>query len=237
MHQETKGVADLRLIRVWDLSVRIFHWLLLALVIGAIATVKIGGNAMVWHGRIGQAILALVVFRVVWGLIGSTTARFTHFVLGPGQIIEYLRGRWRGIGHNPLGALSVLALLLVIGAQATTGLFATDDIAFNGPLYRAVSASTATALSGWHRQAEWLIYALVALHVAAVLYYRFVQKDDLITAMITGTKAVSDPRAQPTRGGGPLAFAVALAIAGAAFWIAGGGLLPPPPPPPPDLGW
>jgi cytochrome b len=226
-----------RSIRVWDLPVRLFHWLLLALVIGAVATVKIGGNAMTWHGRIGQAILALIVFRIVWGFVGSTTARFTHFVRGPGAIIDYLRGRWTGIGHSPLGALSVLALLFVIGAQATTGLFATDDIAFNGPLYRAVSASTATQLSGWHRQAEWLIYGLVALHLAAVLFYRFVRKDDLITPMITGIKPVSDPSAQPTRGGGPLAFTLALVIAGLAVWVTGGGLLPPPPPPPPDLGW
>jgi cytochrome b len=226
-----------RRIRLWDLPVRLFHWVLLALVIGAVATVKIGGNAMIWHGRIGQAILALIVFRIVWGFVGSTTARFTQFVRGPGSIIDYLRGRWTGLGHSPLGALSVLALLIVIGAQATTGLFATDDIAFNGPLYRAVSASTAAQLSGWHRQAEWLIYGLVALHLAAVLFYRFVRKDDLITPMITGIRLVSDPSAQPTRGGGPLAFTLALAIAGLAVWVAGGGLLPTPPPPPPDLGW
>lgn len=225
------------MIRVWDLPVRLFHWLLLALVVGAVATVKVGGNAMIWHGRIGQAILALIVFRIVWGFVGSTTARFAQFVRGPGAIIDYLRGRWRGIGHSPLAALSVLALLIVIGAQATTGLFATDDIAFNGPLYRAVSASTATQLSGWHRQAEWLIYGLIALHLTAILFYRLVRKDDLVTPMITGNKAVTDPQAEPTRGGGLIAFLIAVVIAGVAFWIAGGALLPPPPPPPPDLGW
>lgn len=225
------------MIRVWDLPVRLFHWLLLALVVGAVATVKVGGNAMIWHGRIGQAILALIVFRIVWGFVGSTTARFTQFVRGPGAILDYLRGRWRGIGHSPLAALSVLALLIVIGAQATTGLFATDDIAFNGPLYRAVSASTATQLSGWHRQAEWLIYGLIALHLTAILFYRLVRKDDLVTPMITGNKAVTDPQAEPTRGGGLIAFLIAVVIAGVAFWIAGGALLPPPPPPPPDLGW
>lgn len=224
-------------IRVWDLPVRLFHWLLLVLVAGSITTVKIGGNAMAWHGRIGQAILALIVFRLLWGFVGSTTARFSQFVRGPGAVLDYLNGRWRGVGHSPLGALSVIALLLVIGAQAMTGLFATDDIAFNGPLYRAVSVNTAIQLSGWHRQAEWLIYGLVALHLLAILFYRLVKRDDLITPMLTGTKPVTDPQMEPTRGGGPWALVLALAAAGVAYWFAGGAVLPPPPPPPPDLGW
>ena len=113
-----------RTIEVWDWPVRLFHWLLLALVVGSVVSVKIGGGAMVWHGRFGQAILGLVVFRIVWGLIGSRTARFASFVRGPRAIADYLAGRWRGVGHNPLGALSVLAMLAVIGFQAATGLFA-----------------------------------------------------------------------------------------------------------------
>jgi cytochrome b len=224
-------------IRVWDLPVRLVHWLLVALVVGAVATAKIGGNAMIWHGRIGQAILGLFVFRIVWGLVGSTTARFSQFVRGPRGIRDYLQGRWSGVGHNPLGALSVLALLGLLGAQATTGLFATDDVAFTGPLYRAVSSSTASQLSGWHRQAEWLLYGLVGLHVLAVFYYRFIRGDDLVTPMVTGTRPVAVPGAQSTSGGGLAAFAVACAVAVAVVWMAGGGVLPPPPPPPPDLGW
>lgn len=226
-----------REILVWDLPVRLFHWLLFGLVVAAIVTVKIGGNAMVWHGRIGQAVLALIAFRIVWGLVGSTTARFGQFVRGPRAIIDYWKGRWTGVGHSPLGALSVLALLAVLGFQATSGLFVTDDIAFNGPLYRAVSASTAAQLSGWHRQAEWLIYGLIALHLLAVLFYRLGKRDDLITPMLTGRKTVADPRAQPTQGGGLVALAIALGVAGVTLWVAGGGLLPAPPPPPPDLGW
>ena len=114
-----------RTIEVWDWPVRLFHWLLLALVVGSVVSVKIGGGAMVWHGRFGQAILGLVVFRVVWGLIGSRTARFASFVRGPRAIADYLAGRWRGVGHNPLGALSVLAMLAAfavsIGHFAWTG--------------------------------------------------------------------------------------------------------------------
>lgn len=226
-----------RTIRVWDLPTRIFHWLLLALVTGSIVSVKIGGNAMVWHGRFGHLIVGLIVFRLVWGFVGSTHARFAHFVRGPGAIRAYLGGRWRGVGHNPLGALSVLALLGVIGFQALSGLFANDDIAFNGPLYRAVSSTTSNQISGWHRQAEWFIYALIALHVGAVLFYAFIRKERIILPMITGRKTVRDPEAELARGGGWLALAITLAITGIVLWVAGGGLLPPPPPPPPDLGW
>ena len=136
-----------RTIEVWDWPVRLFHWLLLALVVGSVVSVKIGGGAMVWHGRFGQAILGLVVFRVVWGLIGSRTARFASFVRGPRAIADYLAGRWRGVGHNPLGALSVLAMLAVIGFQAATGLFAYDDIAFRGPMAPASTGSAAG--TGW----------------------------------------------------------------------------------------
>jgi cytochrome b len=226
-----------RTIRVWDLPTRIFHWLLLALVTGSIVSVKIGGNAMIWHGRFGHLIVGLIVFRIVWGFVGSTHARFVRFVPGPGAIRAYLGGRWRGVGHNPLGALSVLALLGAIGFQAVGGLFANDDIAFNGPLYRAVSSATSNQISGWHRQGEWVIFALIALHVGAVLFYALVRKERIILPMITGCKVVRDPAAEPARGGGWLALAIALAIAGLALWVAGGGLLAPPPPPAPDPGW
>jgi len=226
-----------RRIRVWDLPVRLVHWLLLVLVVAAAITAKIGGNAMIWHGRIGQMILGLIAFRVLWGLVGSTTARFSHFVRGPGAVIDYLNGRWKGVGHNPLGALSVLALLAVIGAQAVTGLFTTDDIDFNGPLRRAVSATASAPLSGWHRQAQWLLYGLVALHVLAVLVYQLVRKDDLIGPMVTGKRGVTDPEAEGIRGGSLGALLAAATIAGLVVWISGGSWLPEPPAPPPDLGW
>lgn len=235
-------------IKVWDVPVRLFHWLLLALVIGAIVSIKIGGNAIVWHGRFGHMIFGLIVFRIVWGVIGSRTARFSSFVRGPGAIVDYLKGRWQGIGHNPLGALSVLGLLGLMAFQSTTGLFTTDDIAFTGPLYRAVSGDLASQLTSLHRQAEWFIYALVALHVAAVMFYTHVKKDNLIKPMITGRKEIGDKTrggaqdgtgAMPegNRGGGWGAFVIAVLIAAAAMWASSGALIPPPPPPPPSLGW
>jgi len=226
-----------RVIRLWDLPVRLFHWLLLVLAVGSVVTAKIGGNAMIWHGRFGHLIVGLIAFRIAWGLVGSTHARFHRFVRGPGTVWDYLRGRWQGVGHSPLGALSVIALLLAVGFQAVTGLFANDAIAFRGPLYPMAGADLSDWFTGWHRRGEWVLYGLVTLHVLAILYYVLIRRDDLITPMITGRKRVTDPRAEPLQGGGLLPFLLALGVAAAAFWVAGGGLLPPPPPPAPDLGW
>lgn len=217
---------------LWDLPTRLAHWLLVALVAGAIVTVKIGGNAMQWHGRIGLAIFGVVVFRIVWGVVGSTYARFAQFLPTPAAIRAYLRGHWRGVGHNPLGALSTLALLSLMAGQALAGAFANDDIAFYGPLYHAVSSELSAWITGLHRQAEWIVYGLVGLHVAAVLWHTHVKKDNLIRPMITGVKAVDDPAIPPARGGGPFALVLALALAGLAVWAASGGLLPPPAPVP-----
>ena len=226
-----------RVIRVWDLPTRIAHWSAVALLVAAIVSVKIGGNAMLWHSRAGLALLGLVVFRLVWGIVGSTYARFADFVPAPRTIVAYLAGQWRGAGHNPLGALSVLALLALVAFQASAGLFANDDIAFQGPLAVLVSADVGALATGLHRQAEWIIYAMVGLHVAAVLFHLRVKKENLIGPMITGTKRVRDPAVESARGGGPLAFAVAFAVAVAAVWVASGGALPPPAPPPPTPAW
>jgi cytochrome b len=226
-----------RPIRVWDLPTRIVHWLLALFVVTSIVTAKIGGNAMVWHGRFGLTVFGLVVFRVVWGVVGSTYARFAQFVRGPGAIRDYLNGHWRGVGHNPLGALSVLALLGLMSIQSLAGMLSNDDIAFQGPLYALVSSDLSNWISGLHRQAEWVLYGLVGIHVAAVFYYTHVRKDDLIAPMIRGTREVSDPTVEPARGGGAGAFMFALVVAVLAVWIASGGLLPPPPSPAPTPDW
>lgn len=228
-----------REIRIWDLPTRLFHWLLALLIAIAIITVKIGGDMMVWHGRCGQFILALLAFRLAWGFIGSTYARFAHFLHGPGAVMEYLRGRWRGAGHNPLGALAVFALLLITLFQSLSGLSANDDASYKGPLYRAVSSTVSDQLSTWHRQAEWYIYALVALHIAAVLYYTLVRKNNLIRPMVNGKKTVNtEDQAEAATGGGTIALTVALAIAIAVLWLSNGSLISePPPPPPPAVNW
>lgn len=216
-------------IRVWDLPTRLFHWALVACVIGAFVSVQIGGNAMVWHGRFGLAVLGLLVFRIVWGFVGSTYARFDQFVRGPAAIKAYLRGEWQGEGHNPLGALSVLALLGTLALLVATGLFANDDIAFEGPLYSLVGKDVSDRLVGLHRLIEPLIILLVAAHLGAIAYYVRVKKQALVMSMITGWKVGAGETA---RGGGVLAFVVALIVAVGAVFAASGALLPPPPPPP-----
>ena len=222
-----------RNVRVWDLPTRLFHWLLAVLVVAAYVTAQIGGSLIEWHGRVGIAITGLLVFRLVWGVIGSTYARFADFVPGPAHLWAHLRGHWSGLGHNPLGALSVLALLGVMLYQAVTGLFSNDEIAFSGPLRDLVSSATSDQLSGLHRQNYWVIIVFVALHVGAVMFYALVKKDDLVKPMITGVKEVADPAHELARGGGTVAFIVALALTAAVLYFATGSFIEPPPPPPP----
>lgn len=221
------------LIRLWDVPTRIVHWLLFVLVAAAFVTGLSGGNLMVWHGRLGLAILGLLTFRLIWGLIGSTYARFSQFVRGPGTILAYLRGQWHGVGHNPLGALSVLALLGLLLFQTLSGLVANDDIAFKGPLYAMVSTETSEWLTSLHRQTIWIIGGLVGLHVCAVLFYTLAHHDNLLKPMLNGRKEVMDPAIKSASGGGLIALLTAATLAVLMVWIADGGLLPPPPPPPP----
>ena len=224
-------------IRLWDLPTRLFHWLLVLVVTGSLVTVNIGGTWMLWHERFGLTIIGLLSFRLVWGVIGSTYARFHQFVRGPSAVLAYMKGQWQSIGHNPMGALSVLAILGLLSFQAVTGLFATDAIAFDGPLYRAVLSSWNDTITSWHKLTYWFIYGLIGLHIATVFFYTLVKKDNLIKPMVTGRKSVSENSGSGYKGGGLLALVIALAIAAFAVWVASGGLLAPPPPPPPDLGW
>jgi len=227
----------MKAISLWDLPTRLFHWLLLLAVSGSLITVNLGGTWMLWHERFGLTIVGLISFRLAWGFVGSTYARFWQFMPGPASVSAYLKGNWQGLGHNPLGALSVLAMLGLLGFQAVTGLFATDAIAFNGPLYRAVSSDWNDTITSWHKLTEWFIYGLIGLHVASVFFYALVKKDNLIAPMVSGRKQVSESMDGERTGGGLIALIIALALAGFAVWVANGGLLPPPPPPAPDLGW
>jgi len=218
---------------VWDFPTRLFHWSLVATVAVAFVTGFIGGTSMELHGKAGIAIVGLVAFRIVWGIAGSTYARFASFVRGPAAIRAALRGEWQGLGHNPLGALSVLGLLSLSALQVATGLFGNDDISFNGPLYALVSKETSDMLTGVHVQAIWALGALIALHIAAIGFYVRIKKDNLVLPMLTGWKEPPSASAESARGGGLVAFAVALGIALSAAWAVSGGLLPPPPPPAP----
>lgn len=207
-------------IKVWDLPLRVFHWALVACVIGSFVTQSIGGNAMEWHGRCGLTVLGLVTFRLVWGFVGPTTARFSSFLRGPAAIRDYLQGRWHGIGHNPLGALSVVALLATLLALVLTGLFANDDILFEGPLYGLVDKDLSDRITSLHKGFEPVILTLVGLHLAAIVFYVRVKKQPLVRAMITGWG--EGEAAAPSTGGGPLAFLFAVAVAVAAVLAASG---------------
>lgn len=207
---------------VWDLPLRVFHAVLVVLVVVAIVTAKLGGNALDWHIRVGVALLGLLFFRLVWGFLGGSHARFSNFVRGPKTVVDYLRGRSDSfLGHNPLGALSVLAILAVLLLQVVTGLFSNDDVMVEGPLYVWVSKTLSDSLTAIHLQAQYPIFALIGLHITAVLYYRFVRKQDIIKPMVTGRKLVAPEVAagQESRGGSPaLGFGI-LGFSLLAAWI------------------
>ncbi len=219
--------AALRPTRVWDLPTRLFHWLLALAVVGSVVSGQIGGNAMVWHTRLGLLVLALLAFRLVWGFVGGLWSRFSAFLYGPRSVIAYLRGdtgpggRY-DIGHSPVGALSVWALLLLLAVQVATGLVADDEIATTGPLNRFVSSRIANAASAWHEEVgKVVLIVLSVVHVAAVLYYLWRRKKNLLAPMIHGDAAL--PADIPASRDGPaqrvLALVVVLAAAAFAWWI------------------
>lgn len=221
-------------IRLWDLPTRVFHWSLVLCVGALLVSGKIGGNAIDWHGRFGVAVAGLLAFRIVWGLAGSTYARFTQFFPTPASLRAYLRGEWRGVGHNPLGAFSVFGLLGLLALQVSTGIFANDDIAFNGYLYQLVGKDLSDRLTGIHRLSSNLLIALVALHIGAIAFYVRIKKENLVKPMLTGWKDDAEGHAKSAHGGGIVALIVALTMAGAAIFGASGYWIPAPPPPPPS---
>lgn len=183
--------------RVWDLPTRLFHWSLTACVAGLAVTGYIGGGTMSWHARIGYAVLTLLLFRLLWGVVGGHWSRFSSFVYSPRSMAAYFRGQAHPdhlIGHNPLGAAAVFAMFAVLLAQIGTGLVGDDEVAFTGPLNRFVATGNGLAATWYHKQiGQWLLWTLIALHVAAVLYYLIRKKDNLIRPMIDGDKTLPQP--------------------------------------------
>ena len=173
-------------VRVWDLPVRLFHWALVLLVPALWATHE--WKLMEVHILLGEIMLGLLLFRLLWGVLGSSTARFSAFVKGPRAVLRYLRGGARAFGHNPLGGWSVLAMLLALSVQTGLGLFASDEDGIHaGPLSRHMpDLDSAHALAERHETLFWVIVGLIAVHLLAILWYRLVRRDDLITPMVTG---------------------------------------------------
>ncbi|MBV1775860.1 cytochrome b/b6 domain-containing protein [Burkholderiaceae bacterium DAT-1] len=218
-------------IRLWDVPTRLFHWLL---VLGVallwltaeqgelVAKVLPGIETTRLHSWLGYGVLGLLVFRLIWGVVGSDTARFAQFVKGPKAIRAYVRASKAGepthvIGHNPAGALMVVALLVLLLTQAVTGLGAYDDIDFQGPLVNALGEEVSHLFNKIHHLNFNLIIAAVAVHVAAIVFYKKVKRDDLVTPMIRGSKEVDASIAQPRMRPIWLALLVAL-IAAAVVW-------------------
>lgn len=217
-------------IRVWDLPLRLFHWLLVVSVAVAIFTGLKGRMGL--HEQTGTVIVALLAFRLAWLFFGSTYARIGALLCALPKIPDYLRGNWRKPGHNPLGVLSMAAMLLVLGWQAVSGLFTNDDSIFTGPLYRLISKADSLWLTGLHRQTFWLLVGLIGLHVATVLFYWVVKKNNLVKPMITGNTEKLNEEYKPATGGRWLAFVLSCLFAAGAYWVAQGSWVPKPPPPP-----
>jgi cytochrome b len=215
---------------VWDAPTRIFHGALILLVIASAVTGEIdsvlGPETLEWHRRSGTAILALLLFRVAWGFAGGTHARFASFLRGPRAVIAYSKALFGGgqatesAGHNPLGGWSVVAMLAAIAVQAGTGLFLVqEDYAFEGPLARHVSRAVSDRLGAIHEANAWVIGALVALHVAAIIFYAVAKRQDLVRAMLSGRKRLAPGReAEASRGGGAAAALAIAAASAAAVW-------------------
>lgn len=214
---------------VWDLPTRLFHWLLVAAVAGAVVTGLQGGAMMDWHGRFGLSIVGLLAFRLVWGFFGSTYARFAQFLPTPRKLATYSKGQWRGEGHNPLGALSVIGILGLLLVQVATGLISNDDIAFSGPLTDLVTASVSNRMTGVHHLLANVIFVVVGLHIGAVAFYTLFKRQSLVRPMFTGWK--EDAQGESARGGDVGALIVSVALAAATVYGASGVWLAQPPPP------
>ncbi len=206
---------------VWDIPVRLFHWILVLLIAFSWLSNKM--DWMTWHMYSGYTILTLVLFRILWGFVGSTHARFSDFICGPRALIAYVktlpsRTAAKFAGHNPLGGISVVLILLCVLVQAGTGLFANDDIINEGPLYKHVSKALSDWLTTIHKYNFNVLLALIGVHVAAVLYYLVWKSENLIKPMFTGRKHLPAGVAPaPMRGVG-LAV-VLLAVCAAGVWF------------------
>jgi cytochrome b len=227
------GSSADRTVAAWDLPTRLFKWTLVVLVACGWISQRFGDVTLVWHRANGYAVLILVAFRVFWGVVGSSTARFASWVPSPARALRYgfdllRRGPRRPyLGHNPIGALMILALLVAVGAQAATGLFTVDSNGIFGGPFAALDAMEdptmlQRAFSTFHRNAYDYLLALIAIHVAVNLAYQFIKRDPVVAAMITGRKPVEDfadqPAMKPARS---TAFRALLCLALAAALVLG----------------
>lgn len=209
-------------IKIWDSSIRLFHWALVVLFcLSAYSAFqdKFGIYADM-HRNSGVAILILMVWRIIWGLVGSDTARFSQFLKGPTAAFRHLRQMaaglpYKAVGHNPLGGLSVVLMLVLLLAQATMGLFASDGMIFSGPLSRDVTGALSSTLTSWHALLGRILIGVVVFHVVVVLLYWVLKRANLIWPMITGNTNVEPSEFAPTMKHGWLALLLFIMVGAA----------------------
>lgn len=216
--------TDARL--VWDLPLRLFHWLLLICLIGSWITAEVGYDARQQHLWLGYTTLGLLAFRLIWGFVGPRHARFASFFPSPKSVLSYARAMVAGraeqtVGHNPVGSLMVFALLLSVAVQGVSGLFMDDDIMFAGPYASAAGRDLTDVMETLHHNNFYVLQALAALHILAALYLTFVKRERLIQAMFSGRKAGDLVPADQAIASSRLGVATALvaAIAGLLYWL------------------
>ena len=207
---------------VWDLPLRLFHWLLVASMIASYVTAKLGFDWMQWHFYLGYWTIGLLVFRVLWGFFGPRHARFSSFIHAPSAIWLYMksmlhRDSARSIGHNPAGGLMVLLMLLLVAVQATTGLFTTDDVVWAGPYNPSVSSSTASTLSTIHNINFNIIIGAVCLHIGAILFYALYKRQNLVVPMLHGHLPAALVPEHEAISNSQLAKALIVSVVAAAF--------------------
>lgn len=222
MNEPGRGTETARRVYVWDLPTRLFHWILVAAVATSLAAEQFGNMNI--HVISGHVVVALVIFRICWGVVGGRHARFGDFVTGPGEVLAYLKELLKGksphhLGHNPLGGWSVIALLTVLGVQAGTGLFSNDDILTEGPLAASVGKSMSDTLTYYHGLSSNVLYALIGLHLAAIAFYT-AKGHALIGAMVGGEKDDAPGKEMPgARGNLVLAAVIVCGAATIAYAI------------------
>jgi cytochrome b len=218
------STSSANLTRVWDLPTRLFHWTLVLAVIGLVVTGNIGGNAMVWHFRCGYTVASLLLFRLIWGVVGGRWSRFSSFIYSPATVLAYMRGQGRPehrVGHNPLGAGSVFLLLLFLAAQVATGLFSDDEIAASGPFAKFIANAKVSVITAYHADVgKYILLALIVVHIGASLFYLFKKKENLIRPMLHGDKALSfaAPQSRDDAASRLLALAIFSTCAGLVAW-------------------
>ncbi|HEX5683972.1 MAG TPA: cytochrome b/b6 domain-containing protein [Ideonella sp.] len=206
---------------MWDLPTRVFHWTLASCVVGAIVTAQIGGHWIDWHLRLGVATLALLAFRLVWGLVGPRYARFSALLLKPSTVVADFRGRsaTRHVGHSPSGSLAVVCMLGVLAIQATAGLFSSDSISTEGPLAHLVGEASIEWATWLHLKLQWVIYVVIGLHLLAIVAYLVIKKENLVTPMLGGFKAdLRAPHAADSWATRLAGLLLLTAFGAAAFW-------------------